>query len=333
MRIAIDCREITNPRIGPYIRQLIRALLLHDDENEYFLYFESRTPWPSMAEIIGPHRNVFARVLKQGALLRFIPGGRDRAFAEQVAQDHPDVFHAPNGRVPAGLEAALVATVHDARHPQAAAIARAADRTIFHSAAAMNTVAELIGEPLNTGRLVRRGFGHGEPRKDAESAFRMLEPLGLGGRPFVVASGDDDSAFARSVEGAILKLADRFPEYERLAVVSDSEVAHEDVGTLMSHASALVTLGRHDHMLEAMGRGIPVITVRDAESSEIVGDAGIHIGLEDELELPLAIKYLMDEPARRSAYGQRGIERAQEHRWDRTAGETLEVYREAVNSR
>ena len=82
--------------------------------------------------------------------------------------------------------------------------------------------------------------------------------------------------------------------------------------------------------VEAMRCGAPVLTSNTSCFPEIVGDAGV---MEAPNDLPgwrLAIRELTTDRARRDELIARGRERAAQFSWQRTAQETLRVYREVA---
>lgn len=81
---------------------------------------------------------------------------------------------------------------------------------------------------------------------------------------------------------------------------------------------------------EAMACGIPTVVSNVSSLPEVVGDAGIKVEPTDPGELMTAIRKLLESPARREELRGRSLERAALFRWERTATETEEVFREAL---
>jgi glycosyltransferase involved in cell wall biosynthesis len=78
--------------------------------------------------------------------------------------------------------------------------------------------------------------------------------------------------------------------------------------------------------LEAMSFGVPVVASNRGALVEVVGRAGILVDPLDIAELVLALKRLLEDPAKRAEWGAQALIRSQEFSWERAAGETLEVY-------
>ncbi|MGZ8851502.1 MAG: glycosyltransferase, partial [Thermoanaerobaculia bacterium] len=101
MRVAIDCRKITDFGIGTYIRGLITELAVLDTVNDYVAFI------PSRARNMLPAR--FEPVIVNAPnyrLRELIVVGR------AIARARADVFHAPHINVPL-TSAPTVVTLHD----------------------------------------------------------------------------------------------------------------------------------------------------------------------------------------------------------------------------
>jgi len=80
--------------------------------------------------------------------------------------------------------------------------------------------------------------------------------------------------------------------------------------------------------LEAMACGAPVITSTSSSIPEVVGDAAITVAPEDTAELARQIGRVLEDKVLREDLQLSGLERAKQFSWERTAQETLAVYRE-----
>jgi glycosyltransferase involved in cell wall biosynthesis len=79
--------------------------------------------------------------------------------------------------------------------------------------------------------------------------------------------------------------------------------------------------------LEAMNCGTPVITSNLTSIPEVVGDAGILINPYEENELIDALLKVLGDSTLREEYSQKGLERAKNFSWAKTAKQTLEIYK------
>lgn len=79
--------------------------------------------------------------------------------------------------------------------------------------------------------------------------------------------------------------------------------------------------------LEAMACGAPVIVSNRSSLPEVVGDAGILFDPARMDDLADIMNMLADEPSQREELISKGIARAKMFSWDKTAAQTVEIYR------
>jgi len=85
-------------------------------------------------------------------------------------------------------------------------------------------------------------------------------------------------------------------------------------------------------VLEAMASGCPVACSNLTAPPEIAGGAALLFDPHSEEEIAEAARQLIEDEEIRQALRQRGLERAQEFSWEKTARETLQVYYRAVQA-
>ena len=83
-------------------------------------------------------------------------------------------------------------------------------------------------------------------------------------------------------------------------------------------------------VVEAMQCGVPVVTSTDESVVEVAGGAAVHCDAHSAGEWVAAITDLLERPERRAALRTAGLARAETFSWERTARETLAVYRAAL---
>lgn len=83
-------------------------------------------------------------------------------------------------------------------------------------------------------------------------------------------------------------------------------------------------------VLEAMACGTPVVASSAASLPEVMGDAGLLVDPCTPEALADAVARVLENRDLALALSQRGLARAQQFTWKRTAQETLEVYRQAL---
>jgi glycosyltransferase involved in cell wall biosynthesis len=85
-------------------------------------------------------------------------------------------------------------------------------------------------------------------------------------------------------------------------------------------------------VLEAMASGCPVACSNLTAPPEIAGGAALLFDPYSEEEIAEAAQRLIEDEEIRQALRQRGLERAQEFSWEKTARETLQIYYKAVQA-
>lgn len=82
--------------------------------------------------------------------------------------------------------------------------------------------------------------------------------------------------------------------------------------------------------LEAMACGTPVVASNIAPITEIVGDAGLLVAPDDPAAVADAAEQVLTDPALAASMRERGLARARQFTWERTAAGTLAVYDAAL---
>ncbi len=80
-------------------------------------------------------------------------------------------------------------------------------------------------------------------------------------------------------------------------------------------------------VLEAMASGVPVVVSNRGALPETVGSAGLVVDPDDPQRMAEAVAGLLQDPPRRAALIAAGVARARDFTWQRTAEQTLAVYR------
>ncbi|MDI6874278.1 glycosyltransferase family 4 protein [Candidatus Solincola sp.] len=83
-------------------------------------------------------------------------------------------------------------------------------------------------------------------------------------------------------------------------------------------------------VLEAMARGVPVITSRTSSLREVAEGAAFLVDPEDVMDIRKALRRLIGDGELRDQLAELGRRRASEYSWNRTVGLTLEAYREVL---
>jgi len=97
---------------------------------------------------------------------------------------------------------------------------------------------------------------------------------------------------------------------------------------VFAYPSYLETFGLT--LLESMACGTPVVASDRGSLPEVAGDAALLVNPDDHAGLANAIWTFLSDKIKRQAYIARGLARAHEYTWERTAAETLRAYELAV---
>ena len=196
------------------------------------------------------------------------------------------------------------------------------------------------GKPHGLAKPYLLFLGTVEPRKNVEGLVRAYASLAerfpqlVGETELVIAGArgwKSGKAFA-AIDAANKALGRKGPRVRVLGYVPEKEKP-----ALMAGALAFVFPSRYEGfglpVLEAMALGVPVITSNVSSLPDIAGGgAALLVDPEKPAELSLALKHLLEDDAKRAELGRRGLERSTEFDWDKTAGETLEVYEAAARA-
>ena len=113
-------------------------------------------------------------------------------------------------------------------------------------------------------------------------------------------------------------------------------VPGEDLPALYSAAEVFLFPSRYEGfglpVLEAMKCGTPVITSNVSSLPEIVGETGLMVNPDDYEKLAEKILKLISDRDFHSKYAHYSLERAKLFSWEKTCRETMEIYKEVLNS-
>jgi glycosyltransferase involved in cell wall biosynthesis len=189
-------------------------------------------------------------------------------------------------------------------------------------AATAERAARLLGSPAPYYLVV----GKNEPYKAHKVALEAFARAAQPGELLVLVQR------ANGARG-LLGVAERLDILQRVRILPG--VSGDDLVTLFRGARALlqpsIVEGFGIPPLEAMACGCPVVGSDTAAVLEVMGGAGLHARVGDSAAFARAIEQLRD-PVTAQALRDKGLERARDFSWDKTATETLAVYRQAARS-
>jgi glycosyltransferase involved in cell wall biosynthesis len=175
------------------------------------------------------------------------------------------------------------------------------------------------------------------PRKGIEDAVRALALLPAA-ELHVVGGSDAGSLHADPEARRLRALAAALGVEDRLRL--RGRVDREHMPALLRYADVVVCAAWYEPFgivpLEAMACGVPVVAtaVGGHVDSVVHGMTGLHVPPRDPGRLAAAVGELLEDPARRAAYGAAGVRRvAERFSWERVAAATHDVYRELAGRR
>lgn len=355
MRIAFAVPVPEEYGFGRYLRLLLHGLAAVDSDNEYLLFAVGdaargiRVRPPRTREIPLPPK-------------RPTLWWRQRVLVPACREQEVDVMHFHNSTIWLRKPVRTVVTVHHvtfAYAPEEEAvswiertyvrhlyrrIARDADRVITDSPAAAADLRTLVGveaavvplapdpacRPVSAERVaaVRGKYGLARPYVFFAGSLGIRKNLPRMIRAFSRFRRTHDFAIAGGAPKAVGYRGESFEGLPLESVRFLGFVPEEDLPALYAGAAALFYATSYEGfgmpILEAFTCGCPVVTSNRAAAPETAGGAAVLVDPDDEASMADGLARAFDE---RASLVERGIRRAAEFSWERTARETLAVYR------
>ncbi len=341
MKIALDATYALDPHptgIGVYSRRIIQGLAASYPDDVFLLCYRS-------------HR--FLRAFGEPS-----PGNcRRRLLLDNFLPPGAQLFHGLNQRLPRVRYRRMVATFHDLfvltgeySSPefrrrfaeQARTAAERSDLIIAVSSFTASQVHELLNVERSRVRVIPHGFSP-PPGAPPPSRERMI--LNVGAIQKRKNVGGLVDAFEATPPGWRLVLAGSPSGFgaeeilERIRVSARSADIHVEgyvssqrLEQLYAQASIFVfpsfDEGFGMPVLEAMARGIPVITSNRSALPEVAGEAALLVDPHEPEEIAGAMLRLIEDAGLREQLGSAGRNRATEFSWRKAAEETWAVYKE-----
>jgi D-inositol-3-phosphate glycosyltransferase len=170
-----------------------------------------------------------------------------------------------------------------------------------------------------------------EPLKGLDLAIRTIAALPDARRPDLVIAGGPTDGYERHVD-ELRALAAELDVTERVRFAGP--LTREDLAELFAHASAVLVPSHSETYglvaLEAQASGIPVLASASGGLVEAVNRQAVLLSSRDPREWAQRLGALLDDRPLWEAQSAAGIRFAAERSWDRTARETVRVYRELL---
>lgn len=358
MIIGIDISAVLyGTGVSRYTENLIKNLLLVDKENEYVLYggsFRRRNEFVKFASKL--HGNFKSKFFFFPPTLADIVWNRIHKFKVEKLVGKIDVFHSSDWTQPPS-KAFKVTTVHDLIplkfpkfiHPKIVSvhkrrfewIKKEVDRVIVPSEATKEDLL-VYGIPKEKIRVIPEAPVHSLVKpatmENVKRKYKLRTKylLAVGVSPYKNTERII-KAFDLVGGGKDLKLvvAGR-PNFvdinERRGVMFVGSVSDAELSALYTGAEALVFPSLYEGyglpILDAFNCKTPVVTSNISSMPEVAGDAAVLVDPYDVNSIVEGIKTALNQPKTLIA---KGIARVKQFSWQKTAGETLNVYNEARN--
>jgi len=161
-----------------------------------------------------------------------------------------------------------------------------------------------------------------------EAVFKINTPLVMVGKALAEEKIDTQNPWNKDLV-KVQKLAEKNQNIFRLGFVPSGDlVSLYNAATLFVMPSIYEGFGLP--VLEAMACGCPVVTSRGGSLAEVVGEAGKYVDPYDVDSITRAISEVFNNPNMQKELSQKGIIQAKKFTWNKTANETMDVYKNIV---
>ena len=342
MNIALDAtyslgRNLSG--VGVYCRRLLWGLAEGHPESRFTFCYR-------------PHR--LGRSLRET-----LPRNARRALLLPLLTPRADLFHALNQRVPPATVRRLAVTFHDlfvisggystpefrARiAAQSREAAARADLIIAVSAFTARQVEELLGVDGSRIRVVPHGVDpppaapvpaarqpvvlHVGAIQKRKNLLRLIEAFARLPEPWRLvlagAGGFEAEAVYRAARSGSVAERVEFPGYV------DAARLEELYARASVFAFPSLDEGFGIPVLEAMARGVPVLTSRGSALAEVAGSAALLVNPHSTEEIAAGLLRLCADEGLRAVLAARGLERVKLFPWKAAIEKTWTVYRELL---
>ncbi len=331
LRIALDATPLSVPTGGVrrYTDELARALARLYPNDSYYLVsdqpFELPGSAPNLQRGTGPGSRLGRRWWTVG-------------LARELRRLEIDVFHGTDFAVPYVPLRPAVMTIHDLspwRSETAGSIsARVRRRTPFLVATGLVTMAITPTEAVRREVIQRFRIAHDRVVAVPLAASDLFRPVAATPREapyFLCVGGLNPRKNLAVVREAWRELRNK-ANVDLVIAGEDGPVEDTALPGLYSGALALLYPSLYEGfglpVLEAMRCGTLVIASKDPAVTEVAGGAAVQVDAWDARGWLAAMRAALSDDWR-AKWRERGLARAAEFSWDRTAMLTREVYDEA----
>jgi len=343
LKIALDATYSLGGQlsgVGVYSREILHGLARFHPEASYLFCYR-------------PHR--FLRSFADR-----LPGNASRRLLRENRAPSADLFHGLNQRLGSVRHRRAVSTFHDLFvisgdystpefrerfTAQARDAAQRSDLIIAVSAFTARQVEQLLGVEPSKIRVVQHGvrpvapLGRPAPReriilsvgaiqrrKNTVRLIEAFEQLDTDWKLILAGSSGFDSQTALER----IEASPRKQDIQLLGYVPDSQLEE------LYRRAAILAFPSLDEgfgmpVLDAMARGVPVLTSNVSAMPEVAGDAALLIDPSDIASLTEGLRRLTADTALREKLARAGLARAQGFSWEKSVEATWRVYGELLS--
>ena len=155
-------------------------------------------------------------------------------------------------------------------------------------------------------------------------------PIVMVGKNLLVQDYDKENPWNRDLN-RIWEIASKNKKIMRLGFVPD-----EDLVAIYNLAEVFIMPSLYEGfglpILEAMACGCPVITSKEGSLAEVAGDSAYFVDAYDVEDIKSGIKKVFNDKSLQEELRKKGLINVNKYSWEKTAKETLEVYRQVLDS-
>ncbi|OGD63312.1 hypothetical protein A2160_02360 [Candidatus Beckwithbacteria bacterium RBG_13_42_9] len=353
--------------VSRYTRELVKHLLKIDKENEYLLFAGAWRQRQKIEEFLSELKKEDLRfssriIFLPPKLADLIFNSWRIPIDRFIGQT--DIFHASNWTTPK-TEAKLVTTLHDLTpilfpetFPKSInnnfkqnlqLIEKTAAAVLADCQTTKNDLLEY--SRINPNEIYPIYLGVDkifQPTEDKNMIEKVKQKYGISG-DYILSVGTKeprknikaliDACQLLNSENVILVLVGKYGWGEKklkiknskLKIIETGFVGENDLPVLYSGAKVFVYPSLYEGfglpVLEAMACGCPVITADRSATAEIAGDAAILVNPTQIQAISRSLNELLENDKLRQGLINKGLNRAKQFYWGKTAQKTLEVYR------
>lgn len=368
MRIGIltDYLDYERIGIGNYTLNLVESLLRIDRENEYFLIHQKKSDMPIYGEaneIILPRFPVPPRsIIRKNCILPSILAKNKIDVIHDPTNAGPFFFSFPTKRILTihDLAPLIIPNAYNKRlalyyRYVLPFMIKTADRVI---AVSKNTKNDLVNRlHVNENKIKVIYLGVNQEYKPLQKTEEITKKYGLT-ESFILFVGNIAprknllvllQAFnklkKRKIKHKLVIAGKKDQKHKQvLKMVNDLNlggeviftgyIPEEDLPSLYNAADLFVYPSLYEGfglpVLESMACGTPVVASNTSSLPEVVGDAGLLINPRDVDALTDAIYKVLTDDELKESLVEKGLRRVKLFAWEKTARETLRVYKEVV---